>query len=127
VKVEMTVIFPTEMVEIQTVQSKLVGPALEAVLQLLTLELRFEGIARDSTPCQLIAMTGTPATTMDEVALVLSRQGTPDQEELLQRLTLVPLFEEMAKRLVVNNEMIVTPQMEMVETPLAKLKLGGHK
>jgi hypothetical protein len=115
------------MVETLTVRSKLVGPALEAVLQLLTLELRFEGIARDSTPCQLIAMTGTPATTMDEVALVLLRQDTPDQEGLLQQLILVLQFEVMAKRWVVNNEMIVTPQMEMVETPLAKLKLGGHE
>jgi hypothetical protein len=127
VKIEMMVILPTEMVEIQTVQSKLVGPALEGVLQHLTLELKFEGIARDSTPCQLIAMTGTPATTMDEVVLVLLRQDTPDQEGLLQQLILVLQFEVMAKRSVVNNEMIVTPQMEMVETPLAKLKLGGHK
>jgi hypothetical protein len=96
VKVEMTVIFPTEMVETLTVQSKLVGLALEAVLQHLTLELKYEGIARDSTPCQLIAMTGTPTTTMDEVVLVLLRQDTPDQEGLLQQLILVLQFEEIA-------------------------------
>jgi hypothetical protein len=105
----MTVIFPTVMVEILIVISKLVGPALEVVLQRLTLELKFEGIARDSTPCQIIAMTGTPATTMDEVVLVLLRQDTPDQEGLLQLLTLVLQFEVMAKSSVVNSEMIVTP------------------
>jgi hypothetical protein len=105
----MTAIFPTEMVETLTVQSKLVGLALEAVLQHQTLELRFEGIARDSTHCQLIAMTGIPAPTMDEVVLVLLRQDTIDQEGLLQRLILVLQFEVMAKSSVLNSEMIVTP------------------
>jgi hypothetical protein len=53
-------------------------------------------MARNSTLFLHTEMMATTTTTMDEVAFVLSRQGTPDQEELLQRPTLALQFEEIA-------------------------------
>jgi hypothetical protein len=52
---------------------------------------------KGSIRCQLIAMTGTSTTTMDEVVLVILKLDTPDREELLQQLTLASQFEEMEK------------------------------
>jgi hypothetical protein len=55
-------------------------------------------MARNSTLFLHTEMMAKTTTTMDEVAFVLSRQGTPDQEELFQQPTLALQFEETARK-----------------------------
>jgi hypothetical protein len=87
--------------------------------QLPTLAQKFEEMAKDSIPYQLIAMMEILFQEMDEAVLAQSKSDTLEQEELLQSQTLALQFEVIVEELGLKLEMTEPYWMEMAEAPLA--------